>query len=160
VAIQSHFPANSASYLATNQKIIGTSDLRGKKTDLLCSHCKKPGHTVDKCYRIVGFPSDFKFTRFKKITGNVRSNAIAASEEGDDELVQENSSGMNQLSKEKFSQLIQLLYQVKVSQSEPAFSDISANSAGKNHSVSCHISIKSSKWILDSGASEHLSSNP
>jgi len=84
VAIQSHFPANSASYLATNQKIIGTSDLRGKKTDLLCSHCKKPGHTVDKCYKIVGFPSNFKFTRSKRITGNVRSNVIVAPGEGDD----------------------------------------------------------------------------
>jgi len=74
--------------------------------------------------------------------------------------VQENSSGMNQLSKEQFSQLIQLLHQVKVSQSEPALSDVSANSASKNHYVSCHILIKSSKWILDSGALEHLSSNP
>ncbi|KAH0771720.1 hypothetical protein KY290_015701 [Solanum tuberosum] len=143
-----------------HSKIIGTSDLRGRKTDLLCSHCKKLGHTVDKCYRIVGFPSNFKFTRSKKITGNVRSNVIAAPGEGDDELVQENSSGMNQLSKEQFSQLIQLLHQVKVSQSEPALSDVSANSASKNHYVSCHILIKSSKWILDSGALEHLSSNP
>ncbi|XP_015159351.1 uncharacterized protein [Solanum tuberosum] len=145
---------------ALPSKIIGTSDIRGRKTDLLCSHCKKPGYTVDKCYRIVGFPSDFKFTGSKKITGNMKSNAIAAPGEGDDELVQENSLGMNQLSKEKFSQLIQLLHQVKVSQSEPALSDVSANSASKNHSVSCHILIKSSKWILDTGASEHLFSNP
>ncbi|KAH0750728.1 hypothetical protein KY290_029960 [Solanum tuberosum] len=84
VAIQSHFLANSASYLATNQKIIGTSDLRGRKTNLFCSHCKKPGHTVDKCYKIVGFPSNFKFTRSKRITGNVRSNVIVAPGEGDD----------------------------------------------------------------------------
>ncbi|KAH0665181.1 hypothetical protein KY285_026387 [Solanum tuberosum] len=65
-------------------KIIGTSDLRGRKTNLFCSHCKKPGHTVDKCYKIVGFPSNFKFTRSKRITGNVRSNVIVAPGEGDD----------------------------------------------------------------------------
>ncbi|KAH0764785.1 hypothetical protein KY285_000656 [Solanum tuberosum] len=41
VDIQSHFFRKSASYLATNHKIVGTSDLKGRMTNLLCSHCKK-----------------------------------------------------------------------------------------------------------------------
>lgn len=106
VAIQSHFPLNSASYLATNHKFVKTSDPRGRKTNLMCSHCKKPGHTVDKCYRIVGFPPVFKFARTKKPTGNVRRNATIIPREGSDELIQENFSGINQLSKKQFSQLI------------------------------------------------------
>ncbi|WOH01799.1 hypothetical protein DCAR_0521184 [Daucus carota subsp. sativus] len=34
-----------------------------KKSNVICNYCKKPGHVVDKCYRLHGFPSDFKFTK-------------------------------------------------------------------------------------------------
>ena len=30
-----------------------------------CSHCGIVGHTIDKCYKIYGFPPGFKFTRLK-----------------------------------------------------------------------------------------------
>ncbi|XP_042751509.1 uncharacterized protein LOC122194592 [Lactuca sativa] len=36
-----------------------------KKT-LTCTHCKKTGHKKSQCYRLVGFPSNFKFTKAKK----------------------------------------------------------------------------------------------
>ncbi|XP_075088282.1 uncharacterized protein LOC142170301 [Nicotiana tabacum] len=36
----------------------------------------KPDHSVDKCYRIIIFPSDFKFTKTGKVQGGVRSNAV------------------------------------------------------------------------------------
>lgn len=106
VAIQSYFLANSASYFVTNHKLAETNDSRGKRNNLICSRCKKPGYTVDKCFRIIGFTPDFKFTRSKKSTRNVRSNAIVVLREGDDEPMQENSLGINQLSKEQFPQLI------------------------------------------------------
>nr|XP_009603044.1 uncharacterized protein LOC104098093 [Nicotiana tomentosiformis] len=35
--------------------------------------CKKPGHTVDKCYRLHGFPTDFKFTKNKKYASCVQT---------------------------------------------------------------------------------------
>ena len=34
-----------------------------KRKNVICGHCKKPGHFVDTCYRIHGFPKDFKFTK-------------------------------------------------------------------------------------------------
>jgi len=30
---------------------------------LVCDHCGYKGHTKDNCYRIVGFPADFKSKR-------------------------------------------------------------------------------------------------
>nr|XP_033516441.1 uncharacterized protein LOC117280805 [Nicotiana tomentosiformis] len=30
---------------------------------LTCKYCKKPGHTIDKCYKLHGYPSNFKFTK-------------------------------------------------------------------------------------------------
>jgi hypothetical protein len=31
----------------------------------ICSHCKILGYTVDKCYKLLGYPLGFKFTRNK-----------------------------------------------------------------------------------------------
>lgn len=114
MAIHSHFPANSASYLATGNRFAGTGDPRAKKSNLICSHCKKPGHTVDKCYRIIGFPSDFKFTKSKKIPGNVRSNIIVGSGEGTNDIGLENNSQLNQLSKEQFSNSFNCFIKLKL----------------------------------------------
>ncbi|EOY14361.1 Uncharacterized protein TCM_033758 [Theobroma cacao] len=35
------------------------------KVDVVCSYCHKKGHTKDKCYRLIGFPPDFKFLKGK-----------------------------------------------------------------------------------------------
>jgi hypothetical protein len=38
-----------------------------KKDHLMCSHCGVAGHTVEKCYRVHGFPPDFKFTQNRPV---------------------------------------------------------------------------------------------
>ena len=40
-------------------------------------------HSIDKCYTLIGFPSDFKFTKSKKFQGNVRSNSTSSMKEPD-----------------------------------------------------------------------------
>ena len=37
-----------------------------RKSNLQCNYCKKPGHLIDKCYKLHGFPADFKFTKGKR----------------------------------------------------------------------------------------------
>jgi len=32
----------------------------GRKSTLFCEHCKRNGHTIERCYRIHGFPSKFQ----------------------------------------------------------------------------------------------------
>lgn len=36
------------------------------KKPITCNHCKKSGHVKSQCYRLHGFPSDFKFTKSKR----------------------------------------------------------------------------------------------
>ncbi|VFQ81596.1 unnamed protein product [Cuscuta campestris] len=43
------------------------------KRNLTCEHCKKRGHTANKCYRIVGFPKDFRFTKSKRVAAGALS---------------------------------------------------------------------------------------
>ena len=35
------------------------------KKPLICNNCKKPGHTKAQCYRLIGFPPNFNFTKSK-----------------------------------------------------------------------------------------------
>lgn len=30
---------------------------------VFCKYCKKSGHLIDKCYKLHGYPADFKFTK-------------------------------------------------------------------------------------------------
>ncbi|KAL3365474.1 hypothetical protein AABB24_010552 [Solanum stoloniferum] len=38
-------------------------------SNIFCEYCKKAGHTKDKCNKLHGFPSDFKFTKGKNASG-------------------------------------------------------------------------------------------
>lgn len=145
MSIHSQFTCHSTYYIASNNNIAGHTKVKERKSNSVCSHCKKPGHSIDKWYIIIDFPIDFKFTRFKRLQEGIRSNVVFGYEEGDDSphTTVDNALGINQLSKDKFFQIVQLLHQVKISQTEPTVSDVSVSSSGKNLSISCLVSIKS-----------------
>lgn len=67
---------------------------------------------------------------------------------------------MNQhLSKDQFSHLIQLIKQVKIANTGSSNSEINANAVAGTiikYSGSCFSVFNSSKWIIDSWASEHM----
>ena len=58
-------------------------NFKGKERPI-CTHCGKMGHTVDKCYKLHGFPPRFKFKNNK--------NAIAHQVSSNIELIQGNQS--------------------------------------------------------------------
>nr|XP_009787368.1 PREDICTED: uncharacterized protein LOC104235332 [Nicotiana sylvestris] len=77
------YPGDCASFIAANQPGEGKrhNEQRSqkgmndsKRVSTICGYCKKPGHTIDKCYRIHGFLTDFKFTRQKKFQGPIQAN--------------------------------------------------------------------------------------
>ncbi|OIS97919.1 hypothetical protein A4A49_62409, partial [Nicotiana attenuata] len=137
----------------------------GKKNNLVCNYCKKLGHSIDKCYRIMGFPSTFKFTKSKRYQGGPHSNAAIMNEENTTQPVNtmEGNAGGKVITQEQLSQLYQLLQQVKVGQQGEQISDAnaSANCAVKTvnapnlYCLSCFPYMNSTCWIIDSGASEH-----
>ncbi|XP_059306243.1 uncharacterized protein LOC132057633 [Lycium ferocissimum] len=76
------YPGESSSFVATNtsngQRTFST-DFRGqrigydnKKSSLICKYCKKTGHLIDKCYKLHGFPPNFKFTKQKNFRKGTR----------------------------------------------------------------------------------------
>ncbi|KAG6729697.1 hypothetical protein I3842_01G043000 [Carya illinoinensis] len=52
-------PHHETSVLAAFQ----SQGRKREKVDVTCYHCGKSGHTKDKCYRLISFPPNFKFTK-------------------------------------------------------------------------------------------------
>nr|XP_016490143.1 PREDICTED: uncharacterized protein LOC107809948 [Nicotiana tabacum] len=166
------YPGESASFIATNQsgnfrkfnenKMQKTS-FESKRNTEICSYCKKPGHSIDKCYMIHGFPADFKFTRQKRFQVGTQANNAFLSNENSEQGA-ENTTGVQNLTKENVAELLQLLQQIKMGQNSVGTSDAATNvsCAGMTNffeDITCLNQISDESWILDSGATEHMSFN-
>ncbi|XP_075083056.1 uncharacterized protein LOC107761742 isoform X1 [Nicotiana tabacum] len=58
-----------------NQRVqFDTNRGSSSSSNLPCRYCKKLGHTIDKCYKLHGFPSDFKFTKNRRFATCVQSD--------------------------------------------------------------------------------------
>ncbi|XP_015084115.1 uncharacterized protein LOC107027469 [Solanum pennellii] len=88
IFVSSYPVGNHSSYLVTDwnapPQYIGhgnrsqTPEYKSKKGNpsLIWSYCRKVGHFVDKCYRINGFPNNFKFTKTKREPIAIRRNVV------------------------------------------------------------------------------------
>ncbi|XP_070036410.1 uncharacterized protein [Nicotiana tomentosiformis] len=134
-----------------------------KKSAQFCNYCKKQNHTIETCYRLKGFSADFKFTKPRKFSLGAKSNVVLPAEENG---FQSENSGEKPMTQDQYHSLYQLLQYVKIgNQGEQVPEDtVSANYAGIYPSAypsKSYISVfvNSISWILDSGASEHMTSN-
>ncbi|KAK8286719.1 hypothetical protein V6Z11_D07G009400 [Gossypium hirsutum] len=66
--LASPLPVSEPTALLSQQS--STSSVSKKRSDLSCSYCQKRGHIRTDCYRLNGFPADFKFTKKKSPTVN------------------------------------------------------------------------------------------
>ncbi|KAG6698883.1 hypothetical protein I3842_08G041700, partial [Carya illinoinensis] len=71
------------------------------RSRLLCSHCGLAGHIVDKCFKLHGYPPNYKF-RDKSKTGSV--NSVQQSS-----MVADNSSTTLPITVDQYQQLLALL---------------------------------------------------
>ncbi|XP_075074682.1 uncharacterized protein LOC107767956 [Nicotiana tabacum] len=60
------FPSQLSSTKQYTQRVNFDSSNQNFNATLSCKYCKKPGHTIEKCYKLHGFPPNFKFTKGKK----------------------------------------------------------------------------------------------
>ncbi|KAI3712580.1 hypothetical protein L1987_71139 [Smallanthus sonchifolius] len=111
----------------------------------VCSHCKKPGHDASKCYRLIGFPKDFKFTRPKAAANAVFDVGVTVPTSG----------APNALSSEQYNNLLQLFQQNFVVQGGvPNVQPLCfANFAGI---IACNSTTVDTTCIIDTGASNHM----
>ncbi|XP_019244402.1 PREDICTED: uncharacterized protein LOC109224269 [Nicotiana attenuata] len=138
-----------------------STTLNGRKAkfnpNVTCSHCKKVGHTVSYCYMIIYFSEDFEFTRGNQT--QTRSNG-AFQVEGKEPDGTNNNEALNQhLSHDQFTQLVQLIKQVKGGDSSNSGNNINANAVAgtiARCSGTCLSIFNTNTWIIDAGASQHM----
>ena len=109
-----------------------------------CTHCETPGHSIDRCFKIHGYPANFKGFKDKKVA------ALAASEHVD---MDTDDAASPVLSLDQYNQLMQLLHSQKFVQSDTHTGH--ALMAGNY----CLLSCSESTWLIDSGASDHICSD-
>ena len=76
----------SFSASVTNNAQAGQRRQEGRRNELVCTHCKKNGHIVDKCYKIHGYPGTSKpGGRLKPYRG--ANNVWTGAEKAEDPIV-------------------------------------------------------------------------
>nr|XP_016467727.1 PREDICTED: uncharacterized protein LOC107790323 [Nicotiana tabacum] len=163
------FPSQLSSTKQYTQRVNFDSSNQKSNTTLSCKYCKKPGHTIEKCYKLHGFPPNFKFTKGKR-SGTAASAEGQISESSALYSPTDQSFLIPGLTKEQYSQLMQLLNQSKLGDSMTQHILMgSANFAGSTSSLPLCLngssivrmltSVARRVWIVDSGATDHMTSN-
>lgn len=137
------------------QKKVGT-DIK----KIHCNYCKKPGHTRDKCFKLHGFPADFKFTKPKRVVAQAEisdqsTNVVGNSSSPSQSVGTSFGNSPAGFTPEICSQLMNLLKSAQSSESAGS----SVNFAGNLSvlpSFACFSDSNHASWILDSGASDHM----
>ncbi|KAJ0041240.1 hypothetical protein Pint_26645 [Pistacia integerrima] len=131
-----------------------------KNWNLVCEHCSVKGHKKENCYRLIGYPPDFKFTKKKgPYQPSSAAHNVTSSNQADthtNAISSTPDSSKSKLSalftKEQYAEILKLLHR---DTSPSHLTDINANMAG----IQCYLSSLSNKqsWILDTGVSHDMS---
>nr|XP_009757649.1 PREDICTED: uncharacterized protein LOC104210447 [Nicotiana sylvestris]XP_016447391.1 PREDICTED: uncharacterized protein LOC107772404 [Nicotiana tabacum] len=120
---------------------------KSKKIGIICEHCGYKGHLKKNCYKIVGYPTDFKSKKKTQVVGGGRTFVNNANAE--DTSNSEAQPHGHYLTKEQYEQLIGLL-------NKPPGAKCFANIAGI---VSLMSDATEHDWIVDTGATHHITCN-
>ncbi|KAL2941800.1 Retrovirus-related Pol polyprotein from transposon TNT 1-94 [Bienertia sinuspersici] len=127
-----------------------TNNTNNYRKNYFCDHCKIPGHSVQRCFRLHGFPpanSQFKIDKNKKMAAVAQQDSVNEdSEQYDIDAVKPN------FSQDQVQQFLAFLNKQKHNSDEEPSTSKSANVAG----IFCLLSSASNGWVLDSGATDHM----
>ncbi|KAJ0519517.1 putative RNA-directed DNA polymerase [Helianthus annuus] len=126
-------------------------EFKGPNPNFKCNHCNKLGHTIDRCYELVGYPSGFKKKPGGQSGKNFSNNKTNVS----------SAPSFSPFSPEQVAKLLSLV-------GEKTSSDSQASNMGGESSCSFNVSGEfmccsslinfgfDCNWICDSGANQHM----
>lgn len=136
------------------------------KPNYFCSHCNIPGHSIERCFKIHGFPPGF--SRDRKVAANVSGNLDGG--DGNDQHNEEQNQ--NQLvTVEQYNHLMNLLGHNQSNAAEGTGAKhvlMASTYAEQNNNEShtgmltgtmCLFSHSNHDWIVDSEATDHICPN-
>ncbi|KAH0642380.1 hypothetical protein KY285_033241 [Solanum tuberosum] len=137
-----------------------------KKSDFYCDHCVIRGHTIERCWKVHGYPSNTRGRR--RMRGNqnasggfnTSANAVKYEEQQAQEkdlhpgMANANETGRKagiMFTQDQYEQLMKLINKDNVTDGK--------NVTGILHSFLVKHNIDYVKWIIDSGATNHMTYN-
>jgi len=107
---ENQFQIESASFNASSSNNNDVKALPGRKSEgkrphLYCEHCKRTNHTIEKCYKLHGYPNNRQGARSK----NLRTANSAWGEQSSERDSSEAAPSLPGLSQEQSKQLMQFL---------------------------------------------------
>ena len=120
---------------------------QNQKPTYYCTHCKMTGHSIERCFKVHGYPPNFK-PKEKRVAA-LSLNSSSAGTVSDDR-----TEVASPFSAEQYAQFIEVMEKQKLSTSAPGSSTSPGHAllAGKM----CLLSSFSGEWILDSGSTDHI----
>nr|XP_016443177.1 PREDICTED: uncharacterized protein LOC107768567 [Nicotiana tabacum] len=96
--------------------------------NMSCNHCMRTGHLRANCYKLIGFPDDFQFTKSNVYQGEAKANAVVGAKKDDctNNPSSERSMGTysQHFSKEQLLELVNLIKQVPLTRRGQVFGEI------------------------------------
>ncbi|KAH0730450.1 hypothetical protein KY289_001638 [Solanum tuberosum] len=129
------FPKSSTMAFHHSISVKGrTNQSSGKHTNLICSHCGESEHSKQRCYEIIGYPDWWDFS--KKPRKVIPNRVVATTTSGTN---QPNNNGK---------------IEPRVNMTQPGITS--------NNNVNVNVTALSTNntWIIDSGASDHMTKDP
>ena len=130
---------------------------------LYCDHCKFTGHTIQKCYKLHGYPPGHRLYRGKRLAASVTQDQEGVSWLDDTHYNTSHQDSakpalaLPTLNSEQYQQLMTLLGQQQTENDSAGPSVGTGFLAGK--SFCFHSSLANVNWVIDSGASDHITPN-
>ncbi|XP_056698433.1 uncharacterized protein [Spinacia oleracea] len=166
MAAQSHKGSQVQKYTGNYGKK-DWKDLKKEKLNRICTHCKGKGHTIDQCFKIIGYPDWYNSIKASKASSSngarFAAHVNSANDIWDDPL--DNAAGdagvMNSAMLNAICQEVMKVMKGQQTQNgdNNAASCSYANYAGTiSHSFNCGTTKCSPDhvWIVDSGACDHM----
>ncbi|KAL8170217.1 hypothetical protein V2J09_022021 [Rumex salicifolius] len=123
----------------------GNSDRRSM---FFCDHCKTQGHTIDRCFKLHGYPPSKTDNRSTKPAPPFSGNSDAST--SGQVHVSPLSDPAPQLTKDQYEQLMALLGKSDIADS------VSKTGMMAGNILSLSANNSSMQWIIDSGATHHI----
>uniref|UniRef100_A0A803LQR9 Retrotransposon Copia-like N-terminal domain-containing protein n=1 Tax=Chenopodium quinoa TaxID=63459 RepID=A0A803LQR9_CHEQI len=143
----------------------GRRDWKKEKLDKKCDHCKGKGHTIDQCFKLIGYPEWYNAVKASKaLVNQYGGNRMAAnvSQEHADSPFDLNNNVVNSgaVDSQMMIAICQEVMRSMKGKQVASESNVSfANFAGtESCSLSCvvHNVGDNILWIIDSGACDHM----
>ncbi|KAL5741828.1 hypothetical protein ACOSP7_028560 [Xanthoceras sorbifolium] len=117
-----------------------------------CNHCGDMGHFIEKCYQLHGYPLGHPKARQNSNPNQNRlKNTLTANHVSDGLAKDEGKSMVTGLSESQLQQLLSLLSEKDTAFSSQAHASITKPGLSK---------VVPHNWIIDNGATDHISSSP